>query len=360
MGVLLIVAVIIAALIYADVDGQIARASKDMVALIAGGGKDDSGGGAGGGTSGPGGENGPGGTSGPGGSGGGGSESDEERDTRICLDSTTEVATCLVAAQAPNSVSEKVNERARQKLMDAQKKLYNTARPGTPEFDEALRERNKALKDFLRSRRITDNGLLKPLAQVRKYADPRFKDMQKGWDRMNSALGRKPAPKTAPRPGNQASGGPVKPTPGSRVLSHLGKLGKGLGVAGTALGLYNNVSKDGAAKGIFETVAGTAAAYGAGVGITAVCGAIGVATVGVGGLACAAVAFGGSYLAGKYGTQVAGWAWDRGADAVGAVNDHVVKPVAEATEKAAEKVVDVGSDLVEGGKDVVGALNPFG
>jgi hypothetical protein len=96
------------------------------------------------------------------------------------------------------------------------------------------------------------------------------------------------------------------------------------------------------------------------VGITAVCGAIGVATVGVGGLACAAVAFGGSYLAGKYGTQLAGWAWDRGADAVDAVNDHVVKPVAEVTEKAVEKVADVGGDLVEGGKDVVGALNPFG
>jgi hypothetical protein len=161
-------------------------------------------------------------------------------------------------------------------------------------------------------------------------------------------------------PGNQSSGGPTKPSPGSRVLSHLGKLGKGLGVAGTALGLYNNVSKDGAAKGIFETVAGTAAAYGAGVGVTAVCGAIGVATVGVGGLACAAAAFGGSYLAGKYGTQIAGWAWDRGADAVNAVNDHVVKPVAEVTEKAAEKVVDVGEDLIDGGGEVLGAINPFG
>ena len=90
------------------------------------------------------------------------------------------------------------------------------------------------------------------------------------------------------------------------------------------------------------------------------CGAIGVATVGVGGLACAAVAFGGSYLAGKYGTKFGGWAYDRGADAVEAVNDNVVKPVANATKEAAEGVVEAGGKVVDGGKKVIGALNPFG
>jgi hypothetical protein len=183
--------------------------------------------------------------------------------------------------------------------------------------------------------------------------------MEAGWGRLSKALGRKKELQLALRP-NTASGGPIKPTPGAKVLRHIGKLGKGLGVAGTALGLYNNVGKDGAAKGIFETVVGTAGAYGAGVGITAVCGAIGVATVGVGGLACAAVAFGGSYVVGKYGTQLGGWAYDRGADAVDAVNDNVVKPVAKVTEEAAKGVVEAGGKVVDGGKKVIGALNPFG
>ena len=195
---------------------------------------------------------------------------------------------------------------------------------------------------------------------MRKAVDPRFKDIEKGYGRLSTALGAKPAPKTAPRPNTASGGPPPKPGPGATVLKHLGKMGKGLGVAGTALGLYDNVKKDGVAKGVFETAAGTAAAYGTGVAITAGCAVVGLATAGVGGLVCAAAVFGGSYLAGKYGTKFAGWAWDRGADAVGAVNDNVVKPVAEATEKAAEKVVEVGGDIVDGAGDVVGALNPFG
>ena len=95
-------------------------------------------------------------------------------------------------------------------------------------------------------------------------------------------------------------------------------------------------------------------------GITVACGAIGVATVGVGGLACAAVAFGGSYLAGKYGTKFGGWAYDRGADAVNTVNDNVIKPVANVTRDAAKGVVEAGGKVVDGGKKVIGALNPFG
>jgi hypothetical protein len=353
MGVLLLVAVIIGALITFDVDGKIARATNDMVALIAGGGKDDGGGGN---NPGGGGNNPGGGGSNP----GGGGKSDDERRALLCLNSTAEVANCLVAARAPNAVSEKINERARQKLIDAQKKLYNTARPGTPEFDEALKQRNAALRELFDSRRITNNFIVKPLAQIRKLADPRFKDIEAGMGRLSKAVGRKPGLKPAPRPGNGASGAPVKATPASRFLSHLGKLGKGLGVAGTALGLYNNVDKDGAAKGIFETAFGTAAAYGTGAGITAICGAVGIATAGVGGLACAAAAFGGSYLAGKYGTEFAGWAWDRGADAVNAVNDHVIKPVADATSTAAKGVVKAGGKVLDGGKKVVSALNPFG
>jgi hypothetical protein len=189
-------------------------------------------------------------------------------------------------------VSEKITERAREKLMKAQRDLYNTARPGTPEYDKALAARNQALRDLLNSRKVTNNFIVKPLAQIRKYVDPRLKDINKGLERVGKGLN---GAKGAPMKPNTSSGGPVKPTPGSKFLNGLGKLGKGLGIAGTALGLYNNVTKDGVAKGIVETATGTAAAYGAGIGITAACGAIGVATAGVGGLACAAVAFGGSY-----------------------------------------------------------------
>jgi hypothetical protein len=241
--------------------------------------------------------------------------------------------------------------------MKAQKKLYNTARPGTREFEKALAQRDAALKDYIKSRAITNNKILKPLSDLRKGIDPRYKDLKSGLDAVTK--GSKDV-KGAPLAPNTASGGPVKPSAGAKVLGHLGKLGKGLGIAGTALGLYNNINKDGTAKGITETAVGTAAAYGTGAAIAAGCTAVGVATAGVGGLVCAGVAFGGSYLAGKYGTQFGGWAYDRGADAVNAVNDHVVKPVSDFTKDAAGKVVDGGEKVLDGGKKVIGALNPFG
>ena len=158
--------------------------------------------------------------------------------------------------------------------MQAQKKLYNTARPGTPEFEKALAQRNAALKDYLKSRAITNNKILKPLSDLRKGLDPRYKDLKSGLDAVTK--GSKDV-KGAPLAPNTASGGPVKPSAGAKVLGHLGKLGKGLGIAGTALGLYNNINKDGTAKGITETAIGTAAAYGTGAAIAAGCTAVGVA-----------------------------------------------------------------------------------
>jgi hypothetical protein len=40
------------------------------------------------------------------------------------------------------------------------------------------------------------------------------------------------------------------------------------------------------------------------------------------------------------------------------VNENVFKPVAKVTTDAAKGVVEAGSDLVDGGKKVIGALNP--
>lgn len=369
MGILLLVAVIIGALIQFNVDDKIANATGDMVDLIAGGGKNDNGGGGGngpgnnpGGSNNPGGGNNPGGSGNPGGSNNpGGSKQDEEKKMTVCLNSAHDAGLCLLAARAPNTVSEKITERARDKVRLAQKNLMNSsARPGSPEYKGLVEARANAIRDLVNSRRITDNFIVKPLAQVRKAVDPRLKDIQKGFDRASQALRGDKTTAPVPLKPNLSSGGPIKPTAASKFLKGLGKVGKGLGIAGTALSLYDNVTNDGVAKGLTETAGGVAGAWGAGALVTAGCTAVGVATAGVGGLACAGIALGASYLGGKYGSQVAGWAYDRGADAVHAVNDHVVKPVADATKTAVNTVKDVGGKAVDGGKAVIGALNPFG
>ena len=159
---------------------------------------------------------------------------------------------------------------------------------------------------------------------------------------------------------NTSSGGPVTKSPASKFLKGLGKVGKGLGIAGTALSLYDNVKNDGLAKGLTKTAGGVGGAWLGGAGVTAACAAVGVATAGVGGLACAGLALGASYLGGKYGSQIAGWGYDRAKDVANFANDKVFKPVGHATETAVKGVVDVGSKAVEGGKKVIGALNPFG
>ena len=159
---------------------------------------------------------------------------------------------------------------------------------------------------------------------------------------------------------NTSSGGPVKPGPASKFLKGLGKVGKGLGIAGTALSLYDNVKNDGVAKGLTETAGGVAGAWAGGAAVTVACGAIGVATAGVGGLVCAGVAFGAAYIGGKYGSQIAGWGYDRAKDIGNFTNEHVFKPVGHATEVAVDKVKDFGEGAVDGGKKVFGALNPFG
>jgi hypothetical protein len=441
MGILLLVAVIIGALITFDLDGKIAAATNDTVALIAGGGKDDGGaaaggggtnpggGNPGGGGNGPGGGNRPGGGNGPGGGGNGpggggngpggsgngpggpgsgpggpgngsggagngpggagngpggpsngsggagngpggtgngpggpgGSAEDEEKRIALCLGSAAEAGNCLLAARAPNTVSEKITERARDRVRLAQRNLYNSsARPGSPEYKALVEARARAIRDLVASRRITHNFIVKPLAQVRKLVDPRYQDLEAGFGRASKALR---GPKTdAPVPlrPNTSSGAPVKPTAASRFLKGLGKVGKGLGIAGAALSLYDNVKNDGVAKGITKTAGGVAGAWGAGAAVTAGCAAVGVATAGIGGLACAGVALGASYLGGKYGSQIAGWGYDRAADAVNFVNDHAVKPISNATKTAVNGVVDIGGRAVEGGKKVIGALNPFG
>ena len=84
--------------------------------------------------------------------------------------------------------------------------------------------------------------------------------------------------------------------------------------------------------------------------MTAGCAAIGVATAGVGGLACAGIAFGAAYLGGKYGSQIAGWGYDRAQDIGNFTNEHVFKPVGHATEVAANAVKDFGEGRWRAGR----------
>ena len=124
MGILLLVAVVIGALIASNLDGKIAGAANDMVSVISGGGKDDGGGGGSGGPGTrarqpgrPGSPGGPGGSGGGPGPGGGPSSEEEAKKTIACLGSAKEAGLCLTALTGPNSVSEKITERARDKVM---------------------------------------------------------------------------------------------------------------------------------------------------------------------------------------------------------------------------------------------------
>ena len=213
-------------------------------------------------------------------------------DVALCLGSAKEAGNCLLAARAPNTVSEKITERARDKVRQAQRDLYNSsARPGSPEYTRLVAARKSAIRDLVNSRRITDNFIVKPLVAGPQGRRPALPGLPQGLrPRVGGAQGHEDATRPSPLKPNTSSGGPVKPSPASKFLKGLGKVGKGLGVAGTALSLYDNVKNDGVAKGITKTAGGVAGAWGAGAAVTAGCVAIGVATAGVGGLACAGVA----------------------------------------------------------------------
>src|SRR3954467_6961896 len=134
----------------------------------------------------------------------------------------------------------------------------------------------------------------------------------------------------------------------------MGKFGKGLGIAGTAISGYDSVRKDGWAKGSTETLGGAAATYGASVAVMATCTAVGGATAGVGGLVCAGVAIVGGYIAGKYGKQITGWAYDHAGEAW-----NFAKDKGSALAKgAAHTAVEGAKKIVGGAKKVISSLKP--
>ena len=386
MGVLLLVAVIIGALITFDVDGKIARATNDMVALIAGGGKDDAaaapaaGRQPGGGQQ-PGGGNGPGGGRRPRRSGGNGRARQRARWHRrprrwrrhgrgggarhgALPRLRQEAGNCLLAARAPNTVSETITERARDKVRQAQRNLYNSsARPGSPEYtrlvearyegDQGPRQQPPDHQQLHRqaARAGPQGSSTRAIEDIQARASTARRETLRG-TKTNAPVPLKP---------NTSSGGPVKPSPASKFLKGLGKVGKGLGVAGTALSLYDNVKNDGVAKGLTKTAGGVAGAWGAGAAVTAGCAAVGVATAGVGGLACAGVALGASYFGGKYGSPDRGLGLrSRRGRRRTSRSEEVFKPVGEATESPSRRWWTSAARRSTAGRRCIGAVNPFG
>ena len=288
---------------------------------------------------------------------------EEEKDVTLCLGSAKEAGNCLLAARAPNTVSEKITERARDKVRQAQRNLYNSsARPGTPRVRRLVAKRTRARsRSSSRAGGSPTTSSSSRSSQVRKVVDPRYKDIRRASTARAEAL---QGPKTnAPVPlkPNTSSGGPVKPCPASKFLKGLGKVGKGLGIAGTALSLYDNIKNDGVAKGITKTAGGVAGAWGAGAAVTAGCVAVGVATAGVGGLVCAGVALAASLLRrqARQRDRGLGLRSGRGRRELRQRKGLPSRSPA-ATETAVDRVKDVGDKAVDGGKKVLGALNPFG
>jgi len=247
----------------------------------------------------------------------------KDDDTNLpCVGSAQGASQCLIAAEAPNQVREKIIEQSRERYRQSMRDLRNSsARPGSPEYRRLVDAREAAKRDLVNSRTITNNRVLKALANVRKVVDPRAKDILAARD----AIARKgggtsnPRPSRAPAP-NRSAGGPVRPTAASRVLKGLAKTGKGLGVVGTALGAVDNVKKDGVAKGLTKTGGSILGGIGGGAAVAAGCAAVGVATAGVGAVACAGGAFVVGAIGAKFGGDWAGKGFDKAKKVGSALN----------------------------------------
>jgi hypothetical protein len=348
MGVLLLVAVIIGALIASGLPDRIAGATGDMIDKISGG-QETAGQTGGGNGPGGGGNGGPGG----GGNGPGGDGDDGGADATAlatCLSSGKAYGYCLKAFDPARYFVETRPGAALDRVDDATKAILNSgARPGTPEFDRLVAARNRAVDEYLATKPTANNRILRALNTTKKLFDPRFKDV----DAINKEIARlrgTPATVAPPRP-NTASGGPRTATSADRFLKGLSKVGKGLGIVGTGLGLYTNVKNDGVAKGVTKTAGGVAGAYGFSAAAAAGCAAL--AVTGVGAVACGLGVLAVGVVGSEVGSRAAGWVYDNALAPAGEAIGNVAEDAAGVVSDGAEKVK-------EGAGKVVSALNPFG
>ena len=274
----------------------------------------------------------------------------------IPCDTASEAGLCLMAAGAPNTIHETVRDRAHERYQDAARAYADSDAPsGSPEYERLKSNLDESLTDLRRSRSITDNRLLRGASRLRQLINPRPKDVAPAIQRLRDTVSHHDFGATPPRVGTTE---PPATGAAQRVLSQLGKFGKGLGVAGVALSAYDNIHRDGVGKGVTKTVAGAAGAYGAGTLITAGCAALGIATAGVGAVACAGAVLVGGYFGGKYASQFGGWAYDHAGAAASAVNDHVFKPVAQSVSGAVNGFVSGARDAAHGFGRALSALRP--
>jgi hypothetical protein len=263
----------------------------------------------------------------------------------------------MAALAAPNGIEEKVQERARNAVNKAADKLANdTSPPDSEQHQRLVKKLNKAVDQLRESRKITEHPLIRATSPIRKYANPRFKDLQSHYNRLSKVLPflkDKGVPDRAPA---------VTPAPttstatraANKVLGGLGKFGKGLGIAGTAISGYDNIRKDGFAKGATETLGGAAAGYGATAAVMAGCGAVGIATAGVGGLVCVGGALVVGAVASKYGKAATAWAYDHAGEAW----DFTKDKVSDGAKAAAHTAVEGGKKIVGGAGKVISSLKP--
>ena len=353
MGMLLLVAVVIGALVASGLPGAIADATSGMVDKVAGGSetRGQAGGSGGGpGTNPGGGGNRPGGANPSGDDDDGSSTGAVATALATCISSGKAYGYCLKAFDPARYLVETRPAKALERIDRATKAILASGLDARdPKFQALVDARTQAVNEYLATKPTANSKVLRALNNTKKLLDPRFKDAEE----VNKALqALRNQPTTVPplRP-NTASGAPKPTVASSRFLKGRSKFGKGLGIVGTGIGLYSNIKNDGVGKGVTKTAAGLAVGYGLGSAAAAGCAAL--AVTGVGAIACGVGVLAVGIAGSEIGSRAGGWVYDHAlapaGEAIGDVATGAAHEVAEGFDKA--------KDL---GEKVVGALNPFG
>jgi len=350
MGMLLLVAVVVGALIASGVPGKIADAASGMIDKISGGNEQRAGGSNPGGGNNPGGTGNPGGSDNPDGEDGGGGGASAATALATCVSSGKAYGYCLKAFDPARYLVETRPSAALNRIDDATKKILSSGlRPGDPGYQALVDARTKAVNEYLATKPTANNKVLRALNNTKKLLDPRYKDAEEVNRALQKLRGKTP---TVPAPApNTASGAPKTPGAASKVLNGLSKFGKGLGVVGTAIGAYSNVKNDGVGKGVTETAGGLLGGYAAGSVAAAGCAAL--AVTGVGAIACGVGVLAVGIVGSEAGKRAAGWVYDNALAPAG-------KAIGDVASGAADKLSDGFDEAKDVGGKVVGALNPFG
>ena len=346
MGMLLLVAVVIGALLGTGLPGAIADAASGMVDKVAGGNETRDTTGGGGGTNPGGGSDEPGGGSGDDGSDTGAAATA----LATCISSGKAYGYCLKAFDPARYLVETRPSKALSRIDDATKAILNSGLdPRDPKFQALVDARTQAVNEYLATKPTANNTVLRALNNTKKLLDPRYQDAEE-INKALQALRNQPTTVPPPRP-NTASGAPRTTTSASKFLKGLSKFGKGLGVVGTGIGLYSNIKHDGVGKGVTKTAAGLGVGYGLGSAAAAGCAAL--AVTGVGAVACGVGVLAVGIAGSEIGSRAGGWIYDHALAPAGEAIGDVATGAAHKVAEGFDKAKDVG------GK-VVGALNPFG